>query len=299
MNEDVDEIRCDVEDARSAVQDLLFNQRKEKVERWLSPSDPSTNYNKAIQQRQEGTGLWFLQSRAYVQWKTQRDSTLWLHGIPGCGKTILTSTLVEDLERTFPPLTVLYFYFDFSDVHKQTLDSMVRSLVRQLYCKYKNTWKQLDSLFSSCEDGGRQPRCESLCQVFLQIIDSLEDVYIVLDALDECRTRTGSHTEGLLSWIGDLLGSKQRKVHLLVTSRPEQDIQSKLNDLVYTENIIPLQSNLISGDIDEYICTRVRKDNSLKRWRERPEIQDEIEDALMQKANGMWVEFLVVKVFLS
>ena len=137
----------------------------------------------------------------YIQWKTQQNSTLWLYGIPGCGKTILSSTIIEDLEKTLPPSTLLYFYFDFSDNHKQKLDSMVRSLISQLYYKSKNAQKQLDSLFSSCEDGNRQPTHESLCQVLLHMVDSLEHTYIVLDALDECSTRSWPRTEGLLSWI--------------------------------------------------------------------------------------------------
>ena len=224
-------MRSDVKDVSSAVRDMSFKQRRGNIERWLSSSDPSTNYNKALQQRQEGTGLWFLQNHAYIQWKMQRNSTLWLYGMPGCGKTILSSTIIEDLGKTLLHQPLLYFYFDFNDIHKQTLDSMVRSLISQFYYKCEKTWKQLDSLFSSHEDGRRQPRCESLCQVLLYMIDALEGVYIVLDALDECRTRRGSHTEGLLSWIRDLLGSGRRNNHLLVPSRPEQDTQSKLSDL--------------------------------------------------------------------
>lgn len=149
---------------------------------------------------------------------------------------------------------------------------MVRSLISQLYCKCEDTWKQLDFLFSSCEERRRQIRRESLCQVLLQMIYPLEDVYVVLDALDECQTRTGLPTEGLLSWMRDLLGSGQRNVHLLVTSRPEQDIQSKLNDLVYKENTTPIQSGLISGDIHAYIHTRVRQGDGLNRWWEQPEV---------------------------
>ncbi|KAF2473448.1 purine and uridine phosphorylase [Lindgomyces ingoldianus] len=291
VKNDMSKLRCDVQDARSAVQGISFEQKRGNIESWLSPSDPSTNYNKALQQRQEGTGCWFLSTPAYFQWKTQRNSSLWLYGIPGCGKTILSSTIIEDLDKKPPGSTFLYFYFDFSDIHKQTLENMVRSLIGQLYSKCENTRKQLDSLFSSCERGRRQPKCESLCQVLSQMLDPLEDVYVVLDALDECCTRMGSHTEGLLSWIRDLLGSRQRNVHLLVTSRPEQDIQSKLNDLVHEENRIHLQSNLISDDIYAYIHTRVREGDGLRRWRERPEVQDEIEAALVQKANGMfrWV----------
>src|SRR2546423_3629801 len=125
---------------RDAVKGLGFEQRREKIERWLSPPDPSTNYNKALRQRQEGTGNWFLQSHAFAKWKTQRNSFLWLYGIPGCGKTILSSTIIEDLKRTLSRQPLLYFYFDFNDTDKQTLDSMVRSLMSQLYSKCEDTW---------------------------------------------------------------------------------------------------------------------------------------------------------------
>jgi hypothetical protein len=119
------------------------------------------------------------------------------------------------------------------------------------------------------------------------MIGPLEDVYIVLDALDECSARIGSRTEGLLSWIQDLMGSSERNIHLLVTSRPEHDIQSKLRNLMHEENIITIQSSLVSDDIQAYIHTRVRQGDGLKRWREQLEVQEEIEAALTLKANGM------------
>lgn len=281
------EIHRNVQDARSAIRDVAFEQRGEKIERWLSTPDPSTNYNKALQQRQKDTGLWFLQSHVYNQWKTQPNSALWLYGIPGCGKTVLSSTIIEDLEKTFPSATLLYFYFDFSDDRKQKLDNMVRSLVSQLYWKSKNARKQLDSLFSSCEDGKRQPTQELLCQVLLQMMGSSEGVCIVLDALDECQTRTGSRTEGLLSWVKDLLGSGQNNVRLIATSRSEQDIQSTLGEMIDEDHRIPIQSDLTRDDINAYIRTRVREGDGLKRWRKQQDVQEEIEAALIQKANGM------------
>ena len=64
------------------------------------------------------------------------------------------------------------------------------------------------------------------------MVSSAEDTYIMLDALDECHTRTGPRTEGLLSWIRDLLGSEHKNVHPIATNRPEQDIQPTLSELI-------------------------------------------------------------------
>jgi Cdc6-like AAA superfamily ATPase len=270
------------------VKDVKLTQKQEKIHSWLSAPDPSTNFHKASKQRQKDTGLWFLQSSMFKKWQTDQHTFLWLHGIPGCGKTILSSTIIEHLEKTYTERLFLYFYFDFSDSNKQTLENMVQSLISQLYYKRMDTQTLLDSLFSSHENGRRQPSCESLCKVFLQMVDQVKDVYFVLDALDECKTRKGSQFEGLLAWMKTLLQSDQRNVHLLVTSRPEHDIKRILSILAESEEeIIPIQSNLITEDIRSYVRTRVRESDGLKRWKSRLDVLDEIETQLMEKANGM------------
>lgn len=148
-------------------------------------------------------------------------------------------------------------------------------------------WKQIDRLFESCKNGRHQPAQEFLCQVLLQMVSSVKDTYIVLDALDECYTRTRSSAESLLSWIRDLLRSERNNVHFIATSRPEQDIQSRLSELIDEKHRIPIQSDLTRNDVNAYIRTRVREGDGLRRWRKQPDVQKEIEAALMQRADGM------------
>jgi hypothetical protein len=222
----------------------------------------------------------------YAKWKTRSNSFLWLHGKPGCGKTILSSSIVEDLaESGSYSQGLLYFYFDFIDPGKRTLEKMVRSLITQLCYKREDAWKLLDSLLSESEH--RQPTCKSLCKCLLDMIQQAKEVWIVLDALDECTTREGSQTEGLLSWMKDILSSEQRNVHLLVTSRPEQDIESEISDWAQKDDAVPIQSDVIADDIRAYVHTRVREDKDLKRWRSRPDVQHEIESRILEKADGM------------
>jgi hypothetical protein len=288
-------VEQDIHEIHRDVKDLASTQKQEQIDRWLSPPDPSTNYNNALKLRQEGTGIWFLESNSFEKWKNQEHSFLWLHGIPGCGKTILSSTIIKHLEGSHPHKLLLYFYFDFNDSGKQTLDNVVRSFISQLYRKRKETQTQLDVLFSSCENGRRQPSCESLCKVLLQMIDQVKEVWIVLDALDECRTRKGLPVEGLLSWIRVLLDLDQRNVHLLVTSRPEQDIKSVLSEIAHKDDVVPIQSDLVSDDIRRYIRAEVREGNGLKRWRSHPDILGEIETQLMEKADGMYVRMFCLR----
>jgi hypothetical protein len=284
---DVTSIHSTTEETRSSVNRLHLDYHQREIIKWLSAPDPSTNYNKALEQRYEGSGLWFLESDAFAKWKTRRNSFLWLHGIPGCGKTILSSAIIKNLDSILASQPLLYFYFDFNDSNKQTLESMLSSLISQLCYKRIETSQQLGSLFSSCGDGHRQPTSESLCKTLLDMIEQVKEVWLVLDALDECSTRKGKSTEGLLSWIREVLQSEQRNVHLLITSRPEQDIESGIMEFAHNDDIVPIQSSLISDDIRAYIRTRVREDNGLKRWRLQPEVQNKIETRLMEKADGM------------
>jgi hypothetical protein len=116
----------------------------------------------------------------------------------------------------------------------------------------------------------------------------IDEVWIVLDALDECRTRSGTLTEGgLLSWLKGLLSSELRNFHILLTSRQEGDIESALEECALAEDMIPIQSSLVTNDIRAYVRTRVREDDSLRRWRSRADVQEEIEARIMEKADGM------------
>ncbi|KAF4633561.1 hypothetical protein G7Y89_g4559 [Cudoniella acicularis] len=288
IEKDVKGIHSDVQDVRNTIKDLGFEQRREKIERWLSPPDPSTNYNIALETRQEGSGLWFLRSDTFAKWKTRPNSFLCLYGIPGCGKTILISTVIKSLSSITSSKPLLYFYFDFNDRGKQTLEGMIWHLIIQLACKDEGTWKHLDSLFSSSENGGQQPTRERLCKVSLLMIKHTREVWIVLDALDECYTRKGPPVEGLLLWMKELLNSKQTNVHLLVASRPEQDITSRVGEFASNNDIVVIESDIITSDIRAYVRTRVREDGPFKRWRSRPDVQDQIETRLIEKANGMF-----------
>ncbi len=266
---------------------MHLDNRQQKVMKWLNPPDASINYNKAIKQRHKHSGLWFLHHSIFTQWKTRSNSFLWLYGIPGCGKTVLSSVIIEDLNKDIShSRLLLYFYFSFNEISKQSLESMIRSLISQLYHKRKNTRNHLDSLFSSYDDGDRQPTTESLCKRLLLMIQQTDEVWIVLDALDECRTRKGTETEGLLSWMKGLL-SVSSNAHLLITSRSEQDIESALIEWASDEDMMCIQNKLVSDDIRKYVFDRIREDDELKRWRSWPEVQKEIENSLVEKADGM------------
>ena len=135
-------------------------EKKKAILRWLSPPDPSTNHQKGLKLRQADTGLWFLESEQYAEWKASPSSFIWLYGIPECGKTILSSTIIEDVLQyciNNPGKAAAYFYFDFKDLQKQSSEFMIKSLITQLSQQRMGISPLLDSLFRSSNNGQRQP----------------------------------------------------------------------------------------------------------------------------------------------
>ena len=55
------------------------NQLEDKSRQWLSPEDPSTNYNIARKAYHDGTATWFIQGSTFREWEVT-GSLLWIHG---------------------------------------------------------------------------------------------------------------------------------------------------------------------------------------------------------------------------
>ncbi|CAH0045316.1 unnamed protein product [Clonostachys solani] len=278
-NKTLEDIQSSTNNTKSLVKAIQTDNRLQSLRKWLDPPDPSVNVSKATDLRRPGSGQWLLQDSRYRSCKNRENSLLWLYGMPGCGKTVLSTTILQDLENGG---TVLYFYFDFNDTRKQTFQNMIRSLCYQLY-RNEASQSHLDLLYSDNEDGKRKPSTESLESTFRMMVQEAGKIYILLDALDECSTLEDHHTRGLLSWI-DSFRSSRNNAHFFVTSRPEHAIQSQMDawpDVI----LLPLESHLTEREIKSYIEARVMK---LSRWNSRPDIQDEIISALSSKANGMY-----------
>jgi Cdc6-like AAA superfamily ATPase len=283
VSDNVDELAINVRDARKTVGEVRLNQHEREIRDWLSAPDPSTNYENALEKRHEGTGLWFTCGHAFEDWKKQPSSFLWLHGIPGCGKTVLSSTIIEHLHNsTTPAQVLLYFYFDFNDTNKQTLENMLRSLMYQLYLKQPNARGPVNRLWHSTRAGNQQLSKNSLRDVLLVMLSKVTEVSIVLDALDESSTRND-----VLTWMRDVLEVKSCTCRTLVTARREEDIESALQCWIRPEDSISIQQDDVKEDIRSYVIHRVRNSEELKRWHKVPEVQDEIETELVNRADGM------------
>jgi nucleoside phosphorylase len=261
------------------ISEACQTEESRRIFEWLSAPEPSTNHTEALEQHHEGTGLWFIHGDAFKEWKGEPGSFLWLHGRPGCGKTVLTSTIIEHLRVEMPSQVLLYFYFDSTNTHKQSLDSMLRSLVEQLCKERTEALQHLDHMWVSHGEGKSRPSTESLQNALQSMLSEVGNISIVLDALDESTTR-----HELLVWLETLVGSMATNCRLLVTSRREPEIETALQSWTRAQDMMPIQA---SEDMIAYIRDWIHNGDELERWRSRPEVLEEIEHNLVMKSNGM------------
>ena len=228
-----------------------------------------------------------MEHEAFSGWKQTPASWLWLFGIPGCGKTILSSTVIKhllDRRDSDTSLMVAYFFIDFSEEETQRSENMVRSLLKQICCQSHSAAQKLDSLYSACVNGTQQPTLKQLLSVSHEVLNGMKgrDTFFIIDALDECNER-----EKLLGLLEVIYERKHPRLHILVTSRKEEDIGESLVAMTNDEARICIQSELVHKDILIYIQDRLGNDNSLKRFKLQPKIQEKIRETLIEKADGM------------
>ncbi|GKU06983.1 unnamed protein product [Fusarium langsethiae] len=266
-------------ETKHAVMSMASDYRFAKIERWLSPPDCSTNANLARKRRHPGTGAWLLNSPAFQEWKLGLRRHLWLYGVAGCGKTILSTTILDHLLQ-IDTHTTLTFFFDFNDARKQKLENLLRSLAVQLYHTGNEAARELDSLFTSHGDGRRQPDTNALSIYIDTMIQTAGKVFIIIDAIDECTAR-----EELLQWLKHLAS---RKAQLIVTGRPEVEFRSAIPRSFDEHNCILLDKQAVNADIRSYVEATLKQKPDFVDKKLSPNILQQMRDKIGNGADGMF-----------
>jgi hypothetical protein len=203
-------------------------------------------------------------------------------------KTVLSSKIVYDVVtmKKDPGIAVAYFYFDFNDTQKQNVDSMLKSIVLQLAQSLDNVPSNLNELYFLHEHGRQQPSIDKTLEAIYQTIQTCAQVYIVLDALDEC-----SQPVELFQILGTMRQWHLHNSHVIVTRRRERDIESDLQKVGGHRNTVCFESEVVDGYIRQHVRQRLSNDKLLKKWGSDPILRDEIETAMIQGSQGMYAYY--------
>ncbi|KAF7504337.1 hypothetical protein GJ744_002457 [Endocarpon pusillum] len=194
-------------------------QKQKDILNWLSNIDYPPQQNNYISRREPQTGVWLLRSPEFCAWLEADKQTLFCPGIPGAGKSIQTSIVVDYLIEKFydePTVGVAYLYCNFQRQQDQKTESLLANLIKQLVQHQIPLPSNVKLLYERLTKKNQRPSLEVLSETFQSIASSYSRVFIVIDAFDECDDTDGSRTRFL-----DRLFSIQNKIrlNLFATSR--------------------------------------------------------------------------------
>ena len=246
---------------------------------WLTPIDYATQQSDFISQRQEGTGTWLLDSTEYQSWRETKQQTLFCPGIPGAGKTIITSIVVEELTSRFlndNSVGIAYLYCNFRRQHEQKPEDLIASLLKQLLQELSSVPDSVKIIYSQHKDKQTRPSLDEILKTLESVIATYSRVYIVVDALDECQL-SGGYRPKFLSSILNLQARTGAK--LFVTSRPIPDIEKEFKSCPQLEIIASDKDVMryLNGHISQLPLFVLSK----------PKLQEEIMTEIVKAVKGM------------
>lgn len=191
-------------------------------------------------QRVHGTCDWFQNHQSFREWVRIPDGgLLLLTADPGCGKSVLSRTLVQEiLPHELPEASILYFFFKDSP-DQRSLSTALCALTHQLLSANPELVDNVREMVAS-QGAALTSKERTLWLIFAKLVTSLRrqpgdiprDVICVLDALDECqrhdRELLVEHIYDLLERNPDVQISRKKKrlgrICFVVTTRGYPDI---------------------------------------------------------------------------
>ncbi|KAH6637503.1 ankyrin repeat-containing domain protein [Boeremia exigua] len=255
------------------------NQRRQIIN-WLDPAPFSSTCNDAQKTRTADTFTWLLESPSITAWRNNPHSNIWLHGIPGCGKTVFASSVVETLtahcqqDRT---RTLAYYFFEFGSRAKGTADSFLRSILSQTIAQNEVVPNAVQTLYTESSGGVRGPSEKRLLEVLHAVLNASKDVYLIVDAVDESENRTE-----ILGILRQLELWAIPSLHLMATSRSEEEFENSFQGFCQ----VSLEGKMHIRDIRKYTRQRMQDGRAWSKW--PINVQKGIAKVVVRKAGDMF-----------
>lgn len=258
----------------------------------MGPFSPYDLFEDCRQSMTEGTCEWVLSRPEYASWHSPnfaglQPKVLWIHGLPGAGKTMLCSRLVEHVYSTLePPSAHFFFSSRFESCNNPFV--AIRSWIAQIISVDDYALDIVRDKYKTQEyqDKDHSQASKAIVNSLLkEISHAVPGCTFIMDGLDEC---TGLIPEFLLTVEESIANSSAR---LLIVSRDEPRIRSAMarmgtQDFAFAEYKISLE------DIREDAERVSRQIVHTKLSNKSETVRNDISKALAERAEGqfLWVK---------
>ncbi|KAK2593679.1 hypothetical protein QQS21_008622 [Conoideocrella luteorostrata] len=285
------QVQYDTSAAREDVAQIKSDLgRKEdlKILNWLTTVNYGETQSDYFARRQPGTGQWLLDSKEFQGWLATNKQTLFCPGIPGAGKTILTSIVTDHLELRFrndSETGLAFIYCNFQRQEEQNLNRLLASVLKQLAKRRPSLPESVKVLYNQHETGQTRPSLDEIIGLLQSVAAMYSRVFVIVDALDECQA-SGNCRKKFLTELFDL--QKRHGTNIFATSRFIPDIMEQFKARV------SLEIRASTNDVTRYLECHIKELPSVVQ--KDQQLQDEITTGISEVVDGM---FLLAQLYLG
>ncbi|TFK24848.1 ankyrin [Coprinopsis marcescibilis] len=247
------------------------------ISRWLTNINYQIMQNTAFGKRAPSTGTWILEKGEVLVWLATKGRIVWGTGMPGAGKTILSSIVINHLQslaKSRGNISVVFAYFRYTN--PITVKDVLAALVRQNLEDHPAVYEFVKPLYDHHLRKGTHPSQEELFNLLKQIARSniFTMSFCVLDGLDEAPSDTQTDILSSLSSLG---------INFFITSRP----LAALNHIVPEASFINI--TVKNADIALMLADRVNRSPAFKGLLNRDDWHSKVLTKVLEKSSGMFL----------
>jgi len=255
------------------------DQGRQAILDWLAPSGHVAQQSDVLGRRQTGTGQWLLDSPEFKWWTSNTHQTLFCPGIPGAGKTVLTSIVIEELKlkaQHDSSIGVAYLYFDYRRQNERTPENLLATILKQLLQNHNTLPDTVKTFYDNNKNEQLCMSIDALSKAFRSVVGQYSRVFIVVDALDEYCNK---YRARFLDVISDLQAMSGTGLNLFATSRFIPEIMKRF------ENDPLIEIRASEDDVRSYLRGHISR---LPIFVQRDTIiQEAIETKIVKVVDGM------------
>lgn len=253
----------------AVLADWLSDEEYRKILEWISPI-PFWSKQRDLQRKyRPGAGTWFLESPEFQQWVDGHLKILNCTGIPGAGKTIISSVVVQHLAEHFHTVPAAYVFCDYLSQADRAIENILPSILRQIIQMRGVCSIELRELYKTRMLTGETLSLQETVWFLETCVDQQERVFVLFDALDEL-----DDEKDVLEWVVKM--SKSGCVSFMTTSRQSSVL---LED---ADSVAHVNIRADDTDVRQYV-----KDLIPGAAKNSPELQQTIIDGICEAVQGM------------
>lgn len=265
------------------VKNKLDDQEMQSILDWLTPVDYGPQQSDYLKRRQPGTSQWLLASAEFQLWLETGKQTLFCPGIPGAGKTILTSIVVDDLGKRYGSNTAIgiaYIYCNSWRKGEQKLEDLLASLLKQLSQEQLSLSDSVEALYNHHKDKRTRPSFDEISISLQSVAAMFSRTFIIIDALDECQESDHCRTKFLTELFNLQVTCR---ANVFATSRFIPEITRKF----VGSTTLEVRAN--DEDVRVYIDSHISELPAIVL--SSSDLQEEIKNEIVNAIDGMYVPY--------